>query len=78
MNTNENTNENNTWYCCDPCAIIVILLSSFPSKFCMEPGELNMMLHTLDNHGWLDEDGKMDLPAASKELARAKKLSQQN
>ena len=47
MNTNENTNENNTWYCCDPCAIIVILLSSFPSKFCMEPGELNMIIKSM-------------------------------
>lgn len=79
MNINENINENNTWDCCDPCAIIVLLLSKFwTANFCMEPGERDMMLHTLDNHGWLDENQKMDLPAAQKELARAKKLSHQN
>jgi hypothetical protein len=73
MNINENINENNTWDCCDPCAIIVLLLSN---TLTLKTND--MILHTLDNHGWLDENQKMDLAAAQKELGRAQKLSQQN
>ena len=57
-------NKSPLWDCIDPCALLIYNM--------MEHGLVlgHNEMTTLDNHGWLLEDGKVDSERAKKEYAR--------
>ena len=59
-----------TWDCVHPCALLVVLQNTF-LQGCHE----KQVLKTLDNYGWLDEQGKPDIARAKREVSRVDKLN---
>lgn len=55
---------NSSWDCVDPCAHVVMLLSTVDD---LHP----LVLETLDNYGWLDEKGKPDREQAERHYKAA-------
>jgi hypothetical protein len=56
-----------TWDSVHPCAWLVLIGRKVRYS---DQAHQDLLLHTLDNWGWLDESGKPDVERAEQELAR--------
>lgn len=61
-------NKSPMWDCIDPCALLVHLRPFVPSNSIFS--KQSELMETLDNHGWLDDNGKPDEERAEKEFKR--------
>lgn len=61
-----------TWDCINPCALLVKMVETVPAFDGISEDDLML---TLDNYGWLDENGRPDFHQANREFERFRKLT---